>query len=145
MEEEGVRTTAAAYRLIRQAIIDHCCLTAVYDARVRHFCPHAIGLDREGFVRVLGLQYGGESGSALPPGGNWRCFRIAGLEEVRRNPDRWRTKTGHSRPNSCVVQVDAEAYPSPSQKLAKAAEAPIIARLRRLPRKGGRATDPVRE
>jgi hypothetical protein len=136
---------AKTYQLVRQAVLDHGCVSAVYDARVRHFCPHALGLDKDGAVRVLGLQYGGESTRALSAGGDWRCFRLAGLTEVRRNADRWRTRPGHSQANSCVVRVDVEAYESSTPKLANAAEAPIIARLRRPARKAARATDPVRE
>jgi hypothetical protein len=117
MEDHAAAATrlASTYQIIRQAVLDHRPLTALYDARIRRFCPHAAGLDKAGTLRVLGLQYGGDSTSALPPGGDWRCFRLTGLADVRPNRDRWRTKPGHSRANSCIVQIDVEAYPSGQQ------------------------------
>ena len=92
-----------AYSVIRQAVIDKCCLTATYQGRLRHFSPHAIGRGDEGKRNVMAFQYAGGSSRPLP---EWRCFRVAGLTGVTRNNDPWRTASDHSRMNTCVTHVD---------------------------------------
>jgi hypothetical protein len=96
------------YDLIRQAVLDRCSLTATYQRRVRHFSPHAIGRSNDGQINVMGYQYAGETSTVLPPGGEWRCFEFRLLSDVRRNGDSWHTREDHSRPNTCVTQIDAQ-------------------------------------
>jgi hypothetical protein len=95
-----------SYAIIRQAILDRCSLTATYDNFVRHFSPQAIGKDNDGDTNVMAFQYGGGSTKGLPAGGQWRCFRVSGLIVVTRNADPWVPGTGHSKPNTCVTQID---------------------------------------
>ena len=92
-----------SYHLIRQAVIDKCCLTATYRGRPRHFSPHAIGRSDEGHANVMAYQYGGSSSGKLP---EWRCFHIVELHRVVRNSDPWHTASDHSRMNTCVTHVD---------------------------------------
>jgi hypothetical protein len=99
-----------SYGIIRQAILDKCCLTATYQGRVRHFSPHAIGRDNDGEVHVMAFQYGGQSSKGLPMGGEWRCFNVYELHNVIRNGDPWHTGYDHSRPNTCVTHVDVRAH-----------------------------------
>lgn len=105
------------YALIRQAILDKVSLTATYKGKVRHFCPHTLGTDQGGIAKVMTFQYGGHSTSRLPTGGAWRCFRVSDLRNVARNTDRFRSGTGHSRPNTCVTQVDVDAFPATVTRL----------------------------
>ena len=98
------------YQLIRSAVFERHCLTAIYQQRVRHFSPHCLGRNKAGGFSVLGFQYAGQSGSVLPLDGQWRCFQLRNLTEVRVNAERWRTGSGHSRPSDCVKQVDVDAY-----------------------------------
>lgn len=98
------------YHLIRSAVIARRCLTATYERRIRHFSPHCLGQNKSGGFSVLGFQYAGQSSSILPPNGQWRCFQLRNLTEVRINADRWRTGSGHTRPSDCVKQVDVDAY-----------------------------------
>jgi len=91
-------------------------ISAVYHNRHRLFCPHRLGRNREGQLRVLCYQYGGESESGLRPIGspeNWRCIALDQLESVVLLDGMWRTAPNHSRPASCIVdaEVDAEDYP----------------------------------
>ena len=97
------------YAIIRQAVIEKCCLTAVYQNRVRHFSPHAIGRSNDGDTNVMAFQYGGDSSKGLPPGGKWRCFRVDDLAAISKNKDVWHTGFDHGRPNTCVTQIDVQA------------------------------------
>jgi hypothetical protein len=96
-------------------------ISAVYQDRHRLFCPHRLGRNKEGQLRVLCYQYGGESESGLKPVGspdNWRCIALDKLRSVEVLTGLWRTAPNHSRPASCIVDatfgvpdVDAEGYP----------------------------------
>jgi hypothetical protein len=75
-------------------------------------CPHRLGRNSGGELRVLCYQYGGQSKSGLEAAGspeNWRCMAREKLSQVKLLDDRWRTGPNHSRPASCVVEVDIDA------------------------------------
>jgi hypothetical protein len=76
-----------------------------------------LGRNRKGDLRVLCYQYGGESESGLgPPGSpaNWRCIVLSELSEVDVLDEPWRTAPNHSRPASCIVEVDIDADDQPA-------------------------------
>lgn len=76
-------------------------IAASYHGLPRLFCPHGLGRNKEGELRVLCYQYGGESGSGLEAAGspsNWRCIVVEKLTGVKLLDDRWRTAPNHSRP-----------------------------------------------
>ena len=104
------------YRIVRAAVEGRRPISAVYHNRHRLFCPHRLGRNKEGQLRVLCYQYGGESESGLKPAGsaeNWRCIALDKLGSVELLEGRWQTAPNHSRPASCIVDadVDAEDYP----------------------------------
>jgi hypothetical protein len=104
------------YELVRAAVENKRPISAVYHDRRRLFCPHRLGRNKEGQLRVLCYQYGGESESGLKPPGspdNWRCVALDKLTRVELLNGAWRTAPNHSRPASCIVDpdVDAEDYP----------------------------------
>ena len=87
-------------------------IDAVYQGRPRLFCPHRLGRNREGQLRVLCYQYGGDSKTGLQPEGspaNWRCIELEKLSRVRLVESAWHTAPNHSRPGSCVPQADIDA------------------------------------
>ena len=111
-----IQTVEEIYRLVWSAVADKRPIGAMYERRPRLFCPHRLGRNREGELRVLCYQYGGESDSGLgPPGSpsNWRCIALEKLSGVKLLGDRWHTAPNHSRPSSCVAEadIDAEDYP----------------------------------
>jgi hypothetical protein len=76
---------------------------------VRLFCPYRLGRNKEGRLRVLCYQYGGESQTGLQPSGSptdWRCIALEKLSGVRLVEGAWRTAPNHSRPGSCVADAD---------------------------------------
>ena len=104
------------YRLIWAAVEDRCPIAAVYDSLPRLLCPHRLGRNKHGQLRVLCYQYGGESESGLQPVGspaNWRCIAAEKLSAVELLEGSWRTAPNHSRPASCIADadIDAEDYP----------------------------------
>jgi hypothetical protein len=104
------------YGIVREAVVGRRPISAVYHNRRRLLCPHRLGRNKEGQVRVLCYQYGGESESGLKPMGspdNWRCLALNKLTRVELAEGAWRTAPNHSRPASCIVDadVDAEDYP----------------------------------
>jgi hypothetical protein len=104
------------YRLVWAAVANRQPIEAGYQGRSRLFCPHRLGRNREGKLRVLCYQYGGDSQSGLQPVGspaNWRCIVLEKLSRVRLLEGAWRTAPNHSRPTSCVAEadIDAEDYP----------------------------------
>jgi hypothetical protein len=104
------------YRKVRQSIETRRPISAVYEEHPRLFCPHRLGRNKEGALRVLCYQFGGASRSGLKPPGspdNWRCIALDKLNAVELLEGAWQTAPNHSRPASCIAHadVDAEDYP----------------------------------
>src|SRR3982750_4372826 len=101
----NIQTVEDIYHLIRTAIAGKRPIEAIYKGLPRLFCPHRLGRNREGELRVLCYQYGGESESGLEQAGspaNWRCIVLEKLRRVNLLlDDVWHTATNHSRPASC--------------------------------------------
>jgi hypothetical protein len=111
-----IQTVEEIYRLIWNAVASRRPIEAIYHRLPRLFCPHRLGRNQAGQLRVLCYQYGGESESGLQPAGspaNWRCIALEKLSRVKLLEDRWRTAPNHSRPASCIIDadIDAEDYP----------------------------------
>jgi hypothetical protein len=103
--------TSEKYNVIRQAIINKHQIVAIYQGYVREMCPHCIGW-KNGKEQALFYQFGGSSERGLGADGssaNWRCIPIAGLFQVEEREGEWHTcKSSHSRPQTCVGQIDVE-------------------------------------
>ena len=114
--EAKIQTVEEIYRLVWAAVAGRYPIAASYRGVPRLFCPHRLGRNREGELRVLCYQYGGQSESGLQPPGspaNWRCIVLEKLRKVELLDHGWHTARNHSRPASCVVKpdIDAEDYP----------------------------------
>lgn len=85
-------------------------IVCTYGGHRRELCPVILG-HTGGEEKALTFQVGGESGSGLPPGGEWRCLFLAkvSLASLRDGP--WRSGDGHSQPQGCVEDVDLDANP----------------------------------
>lgn len=106
----------AVYRAVYGAVQHRQPIAARYKELPRLFCPHRLGRNSKGELRVLCYQYGGESESGLAPSGsseNWRCIALDRLSGIETLAGPWRTAPNHSRPASCIVDpdIDAEDYP----------------------------------
>ena len=90
----------------------------MYHGYQRLLCPHRLGWNRRGQPRVLCYQYGGESERGLEPVGssaNWRCMAVDDLSGVELLEGAWRTAPNHSRPQTCVAEVDVDAEDQPER------------------------------
>lgn len=92
--------------LIVQAIQHRLIVTAMYQGYQRIMCPHVIGY-KNGELNALFFQFAGGSKSGLPPGGQWRCVRVAELSQVSIAPGEWHTGLSHPKPQTCVDEVIA--------------------------------------
>jgi hypothetical protein len=106
------------YRTVYKAVESRSPVSASYHGLPRLFCPHRLGRNSKGELRVLCYQYGGESETGLGPAGsptNWRCTALEELSEVRVLQGPWRTAPNHSRPAACIVDVDIDADDQPER------------------------------
>jgi len=113
-----IQTVEEIYQLIWTAVANKKPIEASYQGRPRLFCPHRLGWNREGQLRVLCYQYGGESQSGLQPTGsaaNWRCVALEKLSKVKLAEGAWRTAPNHSRPTTCVAEADIDAEDHPER------------------------------
>jgi hypothetical protein len=107
-----IQTVEDIYSLVWRAVKGRRPIRAQYHGCRRLLCPHRLGRNREGQLRVLCYQYGGESDSGLEPAGspaNWRCVALEKLSKVELIEGAWRTAPNHSRPQTCVAVADIDA------------------------------------
>ena len=107
------------YRIVRTAVENRRPISALYHELPRLFCPHRLGRNKEGQLRVLCYQFGGESASGLePPGspGNWRCIALDQLSYIELWNGAWQTAPNHSRIASCIADVDVDAEDHPDRE-----------------------------
>ena len=113
-----IQTVEEIYKLVRTAVANKKPIEAVYQGRPRLFCPHRLGRNREGELRALCYQYGGQSQTGLRPAGspaNWRCVALEKLSTVKLVDGAWRTAPNHSRPASGVTEADIDAEDHPER------------------------------
>lgn len=119
---------ASVYQIVRNAILNKQQIVAVYHGYPREMCPHVVGIKRgkpatmgkrgrpgrpatDDEAHALLYQFAGGSQSGLQPAGspaNWRCVKISELQNVAARPGPWHTAPNHSRPQTCVDQIDVE-------------------------------------
>lgn len=95
------------YQQLRAAIASKKPVRVRFKGTDRDVCPHVIGF-KNGSEKLLTYQFAGYSSSGLPPGGEWRCMGIGDISNVTVIEGKWHTGTGHSRPQTCVDEVDLE-------------------------------------
>ena len=113
-----IQTVEEIYGLVWTAVENRQPIEANYQGRHRLFCPHRLGRNREGQLRVLCYEYGGESRSGLDPldsSANWRCVALEKLSRVELVEGDWCTAANHSRPASCVAEADIDVEDQPER------------------------------
>ena len=101
---------ASAYDTIHGAIRNKQNISATYKGYYREMSPHVLG-HKKGRAHALLYQFGGDSKSGLAPVGspaNWRCVFVEELEDVKVQGGDFQTAPNHSRPQTCVDQIDIE-------------------------------------
>jgi predicted DNA-binding transcriptional regulator YafY len=98
---------SATYKLFRQAILDRKQITCTYQNLYREICPHVLG-HKDGHEKALTFQFAGQSTSRLPPAGEWRCFFLAEVSDLRVRDGPWHSGVRHTRAQACVDIVDVD-------------------------------------
>ena len=105
-----------AHAQVRAAIVHRRPIAALYRGHRRLLCPHLLGWNKHRRLQVLCYQYGGDSESGLQSAGasdNWRCLAVENLSHVELLDGPWQTAENHSRPQTCIedVELDVDTYP----------------------------------
>lgn len=93
--------------VLRDAIVNRRQVKCSYDGLYREMCPHVMGWKNE-VHHVLSFQFAGESSRGLPPGGQWKCMEVEGITILSVVDGPWYTDPRHSRPQTCVDQIEVE-------------------------------------
>ena len=93
------------YSLFRQAILGEQQVICFYEGRKRELCPHIIGTNKSGEEVVLAWQFAGESSGTLP---QWRCLKLANVENARARDGRWYAGGSHKTQQKCVTEIDLD-------------------------------------
>jgi hypothetical protein len=106
-----IQTVEDIYQLLRTAAVGKCAIRGFYEGLERWLCPHRLGRNSKGQLRALCYQYAGQSGSGLHAAGspaNWRCIAVEKLSRVELLEGPWHTAPNHSRPQTCIAEVDVD-------------------------------------
>jgi hypothetical protein len=98
------------YRLFEQAMRGRKPIFCVYEGYRRELCPIVLGHSQRQ-EKVLTYQFGGQSKSGLPPGGEWRCLWLSKVSAAQLGDGPWRTGSSHTQPQGCVEIVDLDVNP----------------------------------
>lgn len=99
-------------QVIRTAILHHRSIQAVYGDRERLLCPHMLGRNKDGQLRVLCLQIGGDSARGLTQRdgpGDWRCMALERFTAVVYSTSPWVNATESMKRPACIDDVELEA------------------------------------
>jgi hypothetical protein len=96
---------SATYNIFREAILAEQQVTCLYLGRRRELCPHIVGLDKDCHEAVLAWQFGGASSGPLP---QWRCLKLAGVNDARARDGKWHTGRHHRSTQVCVTDIDLD-------------------------------------
>jgi hypothetical protein len=99
--------TSATYQLFRRAILRRQQIVCTYQDHHRELCPHVLG-HAAGREMALTYQFGGQSSSGLPAGGEWRCLDLAQVKNARLRDGPWHTGRRHTTTQTCVEIVDVD-------------------------------------
>lgn len=108
------------YELFREAMAARRQIVCTYNGLRREVCAVILGHTR-GEEKALTYQFGGDTSSALPAGGEWRCLTLSKVSNVELRDGPWRTGDSHSASQSCIESVDFDVNPdspySPKHRL----------------------------
>ena len=95
------------YILFEKAMRTRKQIVCTYGGYVREICPIILG-HSQGEEKALTFQFGGQSKSGLPPGGEWRCLWLSKVNDVELRDGPWVSGASHRQPQGCVEVVDLD-------------------------------------
>jgi hypothetical protein len=102
--------TSATYDLFAEAIRKQLQVHCTYGGYRRALCPIVLGHGKGG-EKALVFQFGGDSSSGLPPRGEWKCLRLAKVENPELREGAWHAGDSHRQRQPCVEDVDMDVNP----------------------------------
>lgn len=99
------------YDLFSQAMAGRKQVLCRYDGHPRELCPTILGHSK-GHEKALTYQFGGQSRSGLPRGGEWRCLWLDKVSDVQLRDGPWYAGNSHTQPQGCVETVDLDVNPA---------------------------------
>ena len=99
------------YQMFEQAMRLRKQIVCRYGGYRRELCPIVLG-HSQGEEKALTFQFGGESRSGLPTGGEWRCLRLSKVSDAQLRDGPWFAGSRHTQPQGCVEMVDLDVNPS---------------------------------
>jgi hypothetical protein len=98
---------STTYALFRRAILERKLIVCRYQGKRREIAPHILGFKNRA-EKALVFQFGGETNSTLPPGGEWRCFALNDVVGAQTMAGEWHTGASHRAPQACIDIVDVD-------------------------------------
>ena len=98
---------SATYAFFRRAILERKLIACTYQGKRREVAPHILGFKNR-VEKALVFQFGGESNSTLPPGGEWRCFALKDVVDAVTQDGEWHTGPSHRTTQACIDIVDVD-------------------------------------
>lgn len=98
------------YQIFEQAMRSQKQIVCRYGGYRRELCPIVLGHSR-GEEKALTYQFGGESSSGLPPGGEWRCLWLSRVSDAQLRDGPWIAGSSHLQEQGCVEDVDLDVNP----------------------------------
>jgi hypothetical protein len=111
------------YALFEQAMRLRKPVFCMYDGYPRELCPIILG-HSQGEEKALTYQFGGQSKSGLPRGGEWRCLSLSRVSNAKLHDGPWRAGSHHSHPQRCVDAVDLDVNQSSPYRPSRRLEPP---------------------
>ena len=106
------------YQVCFDAILNRKQLVFDYDGKPREASPHVLGPANSEHM-LLTYQFGGDSAGGLRPGGDWRCFSVDKMSDVRVRDGTWHTRPEHTRRHTCVDEPpDIDVNPKAPQRFS---------------------------
>jgi hypothetical protein len=103
--------SSRSYELFAKALLERQQIVCDYDGHRRELCPIILGHSK-GEEAALVYQFAGGSRSGLPPGGQWKCLRLAKAGDVQLREGPWFAGASHQQPQACVEIVDLDVNPA---------------------------------
>ena len=98
---------SSTYAFFRRAILERKLIVCRYQGKRREIAPHILGFKNRA-EKALVFQFGGETNSSLPPGGEWRCLTLTDVVDPAMLDGEWHTGASHRAPQACIDIVDVD-------------------------------------
>jgi len=102
---------SATHALFLRAMREKRQVTCLYQGHPRELCPIILG--RTGIEeKALVFQFGGSTSKGpIPAPGEWKCLKLAEVENAVLREGKWHAGQDHSAAQSCMKMVEYDVNP----------------------------------